>query len=56
MWTYWWGNSLVDNVNNNGGKLDPIMIEEMNADPKRDEKLLTYFQSKLQAEYDRWER
>lgn len=50
--TYWYANNLVENVNNNDGKLAPIMIEEMNSDPKRDEKLLTYFQTRLNSKYE----
>ena len=33
-----------------------MMVEDMNTDPKRDEKLLAHFKNRLQANYERWKQ
>ena len=52
--TYWFANSLIESVNLNKGKLDLRMIETMNSNPKRDEKLLKKFTVKLNNLHECW--
>lgn len=47
IFTYWYSNNLVTSVYLNKGKLINKMIEDMNSDPLRDEKMLAKFQNKL---------
>jgi len=56
IFTFWYSNSLVANVNLNKGKLIDKMIEDMNSDPRRDEKLLAKFQDSLQVSHAAWQK
>ena len=52
--TLWYANTLVDSIELNNGKMDQLFIENMNTDPKRDEKLLANFQHQLKASHESW--
>ena len=39
-----------------GGKMDERMIEDMNSDPNRDQKLLLRFQERLNASFESWKK
>ena len=54
LFTFWYANTLVDSIELNNGKMDQLFIENMNADPKRDEKLLANFQNRLKANHQSW--
>lgn len=54
LFTFWYANTLVDSIELNNGKMDNLFIENMNTDPKRDEKLLANFQNRLKANHDSW--
>ena len=56
LFTYWYVNTLVDSVELNNGKMDALFIENMNSDPKRDERLLHKFQLRLGLNLDAWKR
>ena len=54
--TYWYSNNLVDAVRMNNGKMHERMIEDMNSDPNRDQKLLLRFQERLNASFESWKK
>ena len=56
LWTYWYANNIVDCVNENKGIMDEKMIEDMNTDSLRDEKMLHKFQSKLLQNHEEWQK
>ena len=56
LFTFWYANTLVDSIELNSGKMDQLFIENMNTDPKRDEKLLANFQNQLKANHESWKR
>ena len=43
LFTFYYANTLVESVRGNKGKMASCMIEDMNTDPKRDEKVISHF-------------
>jgi hypothetical protein len=56
LFTYWYANTLVESVKLNKGKMASCMIEDMNTDPRRDEKVTTHFETKLLTNFENWKR
>lgn len=56
LFTYWYANSLVDSVELNKGKMNPLFIESMNVDPTRDQIMLNRFQNKLIVNHENWQK
>ena len=53
--TFWYANPLIDSVSANNGQMHKKMIEDMNTDPERSERLLKHFQDKLRANAKQWQ-